>query len=80
MVQQNKTPDGLVRRTAQKAYKCAGNGAIGSKRAFSSGHREIAIGDSYFECLWEAAPFQSGIRICEACAKAFFIEPWQTKG
>jgi len=67
--------EGLIKRVARKSYKCRGNGAGCGCAKFAEDHKDIQRGDIYIECLWEARPFESGGRVCLACAEAFYLSP-----
>lgn len=60
--------DGLVLRTARKAWECEGAGGQPNHHAADCPGR-IEPGEQYVECIWEAPAFQSGTRHALVCAR-----------
>ena len=63
--------DGLIPRTARKAWTCEGDGSASHRHADDCPHT-IAPGQRYVECLWEAPAYASGTRVSMPCAVAFY--------
>lgn len=62
---------GLVPRRARKPWNCHGSGGHPNHQADDC-TVGIAPGEEYIECLWEAAAYESGVRVCLPCAREFY--------
>jgi len=64
--------DCCIIRTARKPWRCDGDGAAKSHRKHSEFCcHTIQAHERYVEYVGEAAPYESGYRVCWDCAQEF---------